>query len=343
MANKTKFHGIHITHNDADAVGCAFVLKYFNPDFDYEKNTYFCAIGTQDKVLNDILDSVDKGEADIPESIVISDLSLSEETCDKIFKFAQFYGVDIHGYDHHKTNTLGADYDWWLVKSEPVHIDGVGDVDISATKIMYDVMKHTRANNEKIDMLVEMISNYDTWMWRKYPSFYEDGIEEDIVAVTCSMLRPDKMFEALLEHYSNDTNNGKMFPDIFYTIYNIEVDKRNTYLRSLLYKARVIEHKKGVKIALFICENNYSNSAAEYIYNNYDIDIVIPIYPASSKIGLRTKRDDLDLGKIARDVFGSSGGGHPKAAGATVESSEFVKLLNIYYTKTISLKEFIER
>ena len=39
--------GFHITHNDADAVGCALVASLAYPELKLEDTTYFCTIGPE--------------------------------------------------------------------------------------------------------------------------------------------------------------------------------------------------------------------------------------------------------------------------------------------------------
>ena len=151
-----------------------------------------------------------------------------------------------------------------------------------------------------------MLRSFWAWTWRKFPNLYkEQGVDADIVGIVCSLLKPEKMFKSLYNYYCDGKIRYKtmMFPDLFYTLYEIETENKDRYLKTLQFKTKVFSHN-NFNFGLFICENSYSNAAAEYLYNNYDfIDIVMILYPSSKKIGLRTKRNDINLGDIAKKYY----------------------------------------
>lgn len=346
-------HGIHITHNDADAVGCALVLSYFenklsNDHYDFEDNTYFCSIGHQDDKVKELMEKINNGEEEIPSWIVISDISLSEETCDLLEEFAIKHDIILNGFDHHKTNNLDQYCEWWTIVKDEVESDE-GPRLISATKVMYNyfIQKGKIVYSSLLEDIVNIISDYDTWMWRRYPKIYSDiyldklepkkyEYEADIVKIICSFLKPQRMFHELLEHVRTQFSDEMSFPHLFHTIYDIDTENRNFYLKSFLYKVKVYEIH-NYSIAMFISENNYDNAAAECLYNA-GIDLVVIIYPSSKRISFRTKRDDIDVGLMAKKSFG--GGGHAKAAGANIEDNdEFLEFLSCYYKEGIILKE----
>lgn len=338
-----RYHGIHITHNDADAVGCALVLSYLRPEYDYHKNTYFCSIGTQDNKVINIIEKIKSGEEEMPISFVISDLSLSEKTCALLEDFCLDNGIELFGFDHHVTNNLYEEYPWWFVSKEPVKRDGLEEpVEISATLVIYNHFTKYDIYSESVLKIANLISDYDTWTWRKYPNLYkEETVSPDIVGIVCSLLRPEKMYKALYEYYCDGKIRYKtlMFPDLFYTLYDIEVENRERYLKSVHYKTKVFTHNR-FSYGLVICENQYYNAVAEHLYNNYPLDIIIMIYPTSKKIGLRTKRTDINLGDIAKKYY--HGGGHQAAAGGVMEDDvEFMSLLKVYYIDSVPLVDYM--
>ena len=96
---------------------------------------------------------------------------------------------------------------------------------------------------------------------------------------------------------------------------------------------------ENYKIAMFISQNNYSNSAAEYLYNTYDdIDIIMVMYMASNQIGLRTKKN-INLPKILKDYFTENSGGHLQAAGGTVTDDFMLELYTHYLKYATPLSE----
>ena len=346
-SNKLR-HGIHITHNDSDAVGCALVLSYFHPLWDFQNNTYFCAIGRQDKQVDELIHNIKNEEEKMPEAIYISDISLSEDTCEMLDEFCKTHNIILHGFDHHITNVLDEKYDWWEVSKTPVHRTPTIVTEISATLLMYN---HFSQKNEYAYLKPEiifpvsnLISDYDTWVWKKYPSIYNfESVSADIASVVCSILKPEKMFQYMYDHYCDGLKKHQetMFPSLFYTLYDIEIVNRDRYLKSLHYNTKIFSHN-GFNFAMFMCENSFVNAAAEYIYNTYEfVDMVIAIYPVTKKLSLRTNRPDIDLGNIAKTYY--NGGGHKSAAGGSIESdSEFVNFLKIFYEKSVFLDDFMK-
>ena len=111
-------NGIHITHNDADAVGCALVasLSFTNVHFDtrFVRADVTCV----DKVIQElILDSSVEYEY-----ILITDLSISEEMACKLEEYKRMMEKNnrtciLKGIDHHASNLLGNKHNWYTVES----------------------------------------------------------------------------------------------------------------------------------------------------------------------------------------------------------------------------------
>jgi oligoribonuclease NrnB/cAMP/cGMP phosphodiesterase (DHH superfamily) len=376
---------IHITHNDADAVGCALVASLFPNTRNIIDNTYFCSIGTQDDKLNEILDDCMRREC-YPSTIILSDLNFSEESLQRVEYFRDAYGSEIYGFDHHVTNHSNEKHHWFIVQSDEFEFDGHLQL-ISAALIMYiklinktgefrpiEKWKHyhlitnpltTEDRCIAFNRLIYSISRYDTWTWKRIPLDYiknfryvdhndisqiiqvKDSIfKDDIIPKICSIIGPQKTFYALFDFIMEfggckDFGLKHLLPEWFYIVADDE-ESRKKYYSNLVEKVRVtnlssftceeVIPSENYKIAMFISQNNYINSADEYLYNTYDdIDIIMVMYMASNQIGLRTKKN-INLPKILKDYFTENSGGHLQAAGGTV-TDDFMLDLYTHYLK----------
>ena len=104
--------GLHITHNDADAIG-AVIAANFIPDVEWE-NSFNDVRGASASVESLFLNA--ETAYDI---LLISDISITEETADKIEEYRAINPeFKVYLIDHHITNKLGDKYDWVHVTVE---------------------------------------------------------------------------------------------------------------------------------------------------------------------------------------------------------------------------------
>ena len=348
--NNNKKIGYHITHNDADAVGCAYVAWHLDTEIldsryckvDFKDRIYFCAIGYQDKVISDIYDDIISGNKPIPEVFIVSDLSITEESCELLEKLSSEFGTELLGFDHHKTNNLNRKHKWFKVIKRPMKLKDGRNVNVSAAMYMFKTfIKEGRIpNNDWIDYIYNIIltiSDYDVWNWKNNSGYYgqDYGYDADIVQIVCSILGPSVMLDTLIDDYDIE-----LYPQIWDTIYQAQIDFRDRYLKSIPSKTKIYE-THGYKIAMFIGENQYTNAGADFINSNYPVDVVMSLFPSNNAISLRTKRDDMDVSDHAKKYF--HGGGHPQAAGGRInDNMEFLEILRLFYIDTIPLEEWIK-
>ena len=98
--------GLHITHNDADAVG-AVIAANFIPDVEWD-NSYNDVRGASDSVESLFFESDVKYDI-----LLISDIFITEEMADKIEEYRTNHPeFKVYLIDHHRTNKLGDKYPW---------------------------------------------------------------------------------------------------------------------------------------------------------------------------------------------------------------------------------------
>ena len=370
MKNIAKY-GIHITHNDSDAVGCALVAAFVYTEYNLENNTYFCSATGASEKLNKILDDIEKSGEHYPGFILISDISIDEETAVRLEGIRDLTGTKLLGMDHHPTNHLYIKHDWFHViceekysKEGVIYICDNGlrydpvinkNVPISACRFIFDDHCDKEGQyNPVIQGLVDSISRYDTWVWKNYTPSQISHINsigtsmDDITSVLSKFLGSNNLFQQLYNNAeklpSQYTYGYNDWIDYFFggellNLYHILKRKENLAVKSIIKRTKVIDRfhldnsDKLYKVAMFISTDEYSNAQAEYIYNLSDeIDFVIIIYPSTCNLGFRcSKNKDIDVSSIAKSY---GGGGHKNASGAKLtEELLYNEILRLYYSK----------
>ena len=241
-------YGIHITHNDSDAIGCALVASQLLSNMKFEDNTHFCTATGASQVLNEILDNIEVEQKKFPGIIIISDLSIDEPTCLRLEDIHEKYGTVLIGVDHHASNNLNEKHKWFQVASSKnmygdptlqemckpsaclsifsiilmVHWCEINNAEIGSmmTNKTLSFMKSPKFHI--IHNLMLSISRYDTWAWKTFGKDIilgstEDGIEirDDIIQILCRFFSPQTLYQKL-----NSTMNE----------YNFENDPQNLCL-----------------------------------------------------------------------------------------------------------------
>lgn len=333
---------IHFTHNDSDAVGCAFVLEMACNDYDIVHR--FCTNAEVDMVINNFIKEYDSEEAiknirrghilddNARISIIISDIGPSEETVENLVRFADKYDIELSGYDHHKTNHLNEKYDWFKVVSDKSN----GEL-ISATRIMYDNLYDIKTWWYDI---INDISRYDTWEWVTNPS--EKGYEN-----ICARIMRIYSINEILDTLYDNVRTTSITSDIDYeaTIHIAYYDLLVAYDMTNI----LIDREKRRLDRLVRVYNNvgyyipgdmgFISEIASYINNilfENKLDYLVIMYPTTMSLSFRTSRDDIDVSEIAA---GYGGGGHKSAAGARVSYDEFMRYFSIYHNTAIPYEE----
>ena len=237
------------------------------------------------------------------ESVIFTDLSFKKKELDwarevkRIGKWLWF--------DHHKSS---ADFDVEGVFDE-IYLDLSGDV--CAADLTYDWLfnqstaRDELANDERREIVNDwraVAHDRDLWI----NSDRDRNMKLDMVVRACIK---ERRIPYLLEAMDLGIEHVLKFYNEF-------------------WKAGMVEHRKSLELAkntFFV--NNFvdfnvvvfyvgasASDVADAMYQtDKDVIAMVAVFPPNAVVNLRTKRDDIDLSKIARHLF--DGGGHAKAAG----------------------------
>lgn len=367
-----RLKGLHITHIDGDGVGCA-IVGLLNTKYDY--TTYCCNTGNANNNASNALRKhiTDKNWS----SILISDVSIDDDTADYVDKYCKDHNISLLMVDHHPTNKLSEKYDW-VKMAEPVagrpisaaaqlafclndqtkYRFGYIDVDSSGNRELFvsqtDNTSHSEPYPEYINyfncdhnynkpkfnvsysVIISDISRYDTWEWKKHPS--NDGLED----LTTILLRQYKKYTAanLAQHIINNIETcGCIFNEHDKELINQYRNDVNKGHDENASRCKLIKFN-GYRTIAFVSENMNISMFQEYVKERVhdEFDIIMGLEASKRLISLRTPKDDIDLGAIAKLY---NGGGHKQAAGASnIDPEAFCNILLDYYRgKDITWKE----
>lgn len=293
-----------LTHNDLDGVGCAVLAKIFlgeeNVDIEY------C---NYDNIDDRALNSVDY------DKIIITDISVAKETASILDKHK---GIIL--LDHHKTAEHLNDYHWCVVKTEVRE-----GLKTSGTRLLYDyltnpgvdLLKTKDVNKETkvfVSCFVECVRAYDTWDWVKQKTQFSKDLNDLLYLLGLERFEK-KCTKALLEHSEVITSFDR-------TLLEIEQEKMDEYIgnkQSELKTFQLGEYKVGG-----VFGEKYASQLGNKLAKNNDVDFIAVINLPNS-ISLRGIKEDIDLGRIAKNY---DGGGHPLAAGLPVNSTSIKDFVN---------------
>lgn len=305
---------VHITHNDADAVGCAVVAN-MNPYRSFQDHTYFCDIGEPDRLIPELL----KGEE--ISYLLITDISVSEETANLIDQYKSTHNIVVEMYDHHPSNTLPEKHNWATV------VEKYNYKPISAALLLYEWWRDQHLFDKEIEPLIYnfafAVSRYDTWEWKRDPEDYSEEYTNIMIRTFGIEETTDKILKSI-------KNDGVIFTKEDMKIIEAYRKNRENSFKRIERKTAFMMFNE-YQIAVCFPTDQFGNAEMERIYLEHpEVDIVFGLYPDTHTISFRTNKDDVNLTRFAKNLFG--GGGHAKASGARVNPKEFLTLMERYYT-----------
>ena len=321
----------HFTHNDADAVGCALVTASLK---DYNTKTIFSSL---EEIDNNIVGFLSDRRNPTPDAIIITDVSLKDETCNYLETYTVVEAgpdaepIPLMLFDHHVTNKMAEKYNWCHVITEE------NGVLISAAKILYNELSKEELNlispnyKEKLGLIIDSISRYDTWEWKNNPSDYKEEYTNILIKQAGIVEAFNILYRSLIASVQNTEDHVFRFSNEALLLINTYIKKREKALDTIAKRGVVATTFQEYNIALMIPDSTYFNESLETIYNLDDsIDIVFGLIPETRTLSLRSKKDDVNLARFAKYYY--NGGGHKKAAGAKLSKEDFMALLDQYYT-----------
>ena len=290
------------THNDLDGIGNIIIARLLENKGFYDKINY--EICDYKNINTKVLEYLDNIEEDT--ELLFTDISISEEVAEKIDKM----NINKKLLDHHKS-ALGLNkYDWCTVKE----VDDYSYLDKEFSEIktcgslLFFEYKRDIITTYLPDLIIKslcdfilLIRLYDTWEWTK-----EDVLLAKHLNDLLFMRGRENFIEDMLEKIKTGEFpiNEQDYEDLVKRQKKIDVYIDNK-------EKQVVEvNIKGLNAGVVIAENYISELADTILKRNVHLEILAVIN--DSTVSLRTRRNNIDLSKLAEEY---GGGGHPQAGG----------------------------
>lgn len=288
------------THDDMDGVGCAILAKLaFGDDVDIS----YCNYDDINLEVSKFL--VEKKDVDM---CYITDISISDKVAKRIDEECDnFYLLD-----HHPTALELNKYDWCIVS---VANKETG-IKTSGTEMYYNWLVYGGflQQSDVLDRFVELVRNYDTWRWAELG---EAGVICKQINDLLYLYGRDKFIDWCIYEINKD-----VFP-VLYHVDRLLLETKQKEIDKYVEEKNeqiIFSELCGRECGFVFAEKYVSELGNRLCEMHPEIDFVAMINMGTKTVSYRSVKDDIDLGKIAKE-FG--GGGHPKAAGS--EFSDEVK------------------
>lgn len=212
--------------------------------------------------------------------------------------------------DHHKS-ALGLNkYDWCSVKEfdNYYHLNKeFKEIKTCGSLLFFEykrkeIIKYLSSKIiNPLSKFILLIREYDTWDWTK---------NNNLSAKYLNDLLFMRGKENFIDDIFNKIRNGK---EIFNEKDITDLEKRQKSIDAYIdsKEKQVVEvNVQGLNAGVIMAENYISELADTILKRNLHLEILVIINGFT--VSLRTKRNNIDLSKMAEDY---GGGGHPQASG----------------------------
>lgn len=283
------------------------------------------------------------------------------------------FDLDFSGYDHHITNTINEIADDFVVASERYDTTADKVMPISATRIMYDIYKDniqicpdTESSEKHKQLDAELkhfcnsISRYDTWVWKKdldvvgvqnrefmlletfilkedTPPIFDD----DFYSILCKKYGPNDLYHMILNNIQAAVRGeilSWVYPKEFCMVYNLEKEIEDKIAKKAIKDVKFITEGEYI-VGLYVPKGEFLNTIVDTFYDEYPcVDYWTILRPANKEISFRSNKEDLNVGRLAKRVYG--GGGHKSASGVkNADTEKFLDILKVFYDTALTVDD----
>lgn len=309
------------THTDLDGIGCDILARkyYSNYPNRYNLYTFFCDYKTIDNIIETEL----LGCKLVPDIVYITDISVSDATAEKLDEYADKHNVILKLLDHHGTAMRLNKYEWAsIVTSIAPEKNACG------TFLLFKELYINPAYcNRAILEFVELVRLWDTYEFERDDT--EMGIKAKELNYLFQAIPRDEFIEYISKFYiSDDVDHFPEFESNYRNIIDGAIAKEDA-VYDKADRELIIRDYNGYKMGFYFGGPYTSQVCNRLCKAHRDLDFVCCINTTYMTYEFRTIRNDLNLGKEIAPNFG--GGGHPKAAGASISKEQINKIADVLF------------
>jgi oligoribonuclease NrnB/cAMP/cGMP phosphodiesterase (DHH superfamily) len=275
--------------------------------------------------------------------VLITDLSVNEEVASLIdfvneARIKEGLSDKFILLDHHATASWLNKYSWANVTPVKVIEGGAGYVDgegwvadtikTAGTSMLYDyAIKNGHLDETdtytyyNIYYFAEQVRRWDTWDWH---NVFKSERPKRLNSLLYLIGR-----EKFVERFSQ--NLDLSFTEGEELVVSIEEARIKNYIGKVSKNIIPIT-VEGYSVGAVFAEQYQSELGNALAEQNPQFDFIAILNVGGKGISLRGVKDEIDLGKIA-EIYG--GGGHPKAAGASMNAKIVENLASVVFDKNV--------
>jgi oligoribonuclease NrnB/cAMP/cGMP phosphodiesterase (DHH superfamily) len=324
------FKIVLFTHDDMDGAGCAIVFIIMMKN---KKNVDFKVIHCSNRNINDkVQEAMDNGTVDEHTHICFGDISPSEEMAKKLVEFSK---ETIRVWDHHATSSYISD----IIPGAKIVVENEDGKPESGTSLIYKFFSNVPGwkkdkelyNIQLLEDLVDNIRSYDTYEWKKTNNLIAQRLN-----TLCKLIGIKRFVDTYVERISNkkdviddiDGHPDPLIEDKHRDYIDSSLEQEQEHINSITIDDVHIVTIKGLKAAVrFSGGAGINEVASQFLAKHPDIDVFIDLGVSKGYYSFRAIRDDIDIGTILAKPLG--GGGHHKAAGASISKELQDKIFNL--------------
>ncbi|MEG2289543.1 MAG: DHHA1 domain-containing protein [Clostridium sp.] len=292
------------SHTDLDGVGCNIVVKstFENMNFSSKVDCENLNYDTIDNTIENFIINEEYKDYDL---IFVTDISVNEDVAELIENTCK---DKMRLLDHHPTALHLNKYSWAIVDIER------DNEKTCSTTMIYDELGF---EDDYLYGWVECIRKYDTWLWKeKYNDIKSKELndlffilgKEKFIAKALECIKDEVRVERFIEKHRALLDEKQKQIDEY-------VENKNKTLMKI--------NKGSVMLGVVFAEHYHSELGNRLSETNQDCDLIMIIN--GNKVSLRTVRDDVNCGEIAKLL---GGGGHPKASGFMIKDNIMLSFFN---------------
>lgn len=316
------------THDDLDGVGCKIIFDTFAHITGHpEAFTSSCnAIRDIDKNVLEFINNPNDFREVKRELIIFADICPSAD----VLKQVVAEGYDVVIFDHHPTNSYALDIIPGVVTSS------INDKLVSGTSLLFDDLKTLISESFGDQMatkfkhlfyaFVDLVRSYDTYEWKS-----TGNLKAKELQVLLFLQGLDRFAEYYTQKAIKAFGNDEpllIMSDEFKIFVDAYLQKEKDTIDKFIEEKPIFDVEIGkyhVAYYMGAINANIGEVAFKFLDVYPEYDFMVFYFPQNNSIGVRGKREDINLGEEICVPLG--GGGHPKAAGAEMDKALQMKLV----------------
>jgi oligoribonuclease NrnB/cAMP/cGMP phosphodiesterase (DHH superfamily) len=296
------------THSDLDGVGCAVLTNVAFPEEDNTVNVRYVSYHNIEMELNRFVEEHEEDEEHF--TLLITDICPEEPVAEMLDNFNKSTDqCKLHLFDHHKTQAWVNKYPW-----------ARHDTNQCGTLLYYDWLVETNKLNHQKSLeagqFSQLVDVYDRWLLDDPKRAASEDMNRLLYFLGFD--RFVSLFSYDPKAYARDE-----YQNIMQQLARNQASHVKKIVDNQCVGDFVRKDRAGNKYCMLVAEKDESQICHAALDRFEEIDYAVFVNPVYNKVGMRSRKDGVDVSAIAKKC---GGGGHPAASGFEVDARAVLAL-----------------